>query len=222
MVRASHNLEHLSTAMSSPNASAALAVVKNDDGPSPPRLTARATKTIVEVIDDSDDFDEDAAIPSASSIVDVKDVTQEKDERIQELEDLLAKSASDKNALEGSLAASMSKIAMLEGLAAQKNYDSQVNFLMSVRKLDIEEIRRLRQENADIYQENGSLNRQMTEELNDHHKVLGEALAVKDEEIGNLREENAMLKAELEDAKSAQMDPGEIYLKKKRKKTHGK
>lgn len=208
--------------MSSPNASAALAVVKNDDGPSPPRLTARATKTIVEVIDDSDDYDEDAAIPSASSIVDVKDVTQEKDERIQELEDLLAKSASDKNALEGSLAASMSKIAMLEGLAAQKNYDSQVNFLMSVRKLDIEEIRRLRQENADIYQENGSLNRQMTEELNDHHKVLGEALAVKDEEIGNLREENAMLKAELEDAKSAQMDPGEIYLKKKRKKTHGK
>ena len=222
MVRASHNLEHLSTAMSSPNASAALAVDKNDDGPSPPRLTARATKTIVEVIDDSDDYDEDAAIPSASSIVDVKDVTQEKDERIQELEDLLAKSASDKNALEGSLAASMSKIAMLEGLAAQKNYDSQVNFLMSVRKLDIEEIRRLRQENADIYQENGSLNRQMTEELNDHHKVLGEALAVKDEEIGNLREENAMLKAELEDAKSAQMDPGEIYLKKKRKKTHGK
>ena len=222
MVRASHNLEHLSTTMSSPNASAALAVVKNDDGPSPPRLTARSTKTIIEVIDDSDDFDEDAAIPSASSIVDVKDVTQEKDERIQELEDLLAKSASDKNALEGSLAASMSKIAMLEGLAAQKNYDSQVNFLMSVRKLDIEEIRRLRQENADIYQENGSLNRQMTEELNDHHKVLGEALAVKDEEIGNLREENAMLKAELEDAKSAQMDPGEIYLKKKRKKTHGK
>ena len=212
--------------MSSPNASAALAVDKNDDGPSPPRLTARATKTIVEVIDDSDDYDEDAATPSASSRVDVKDVTQEKDERIQELEEqleeLLAKSASDKNALEGSLAASTSRIAVLEGLAAQKNYDSQVKYLFSVCERKIEENRRRDRTIYEISAENGSLQRQIVKDHNDHHKERGEALAVKDEEIKNLREENTMLKAELEDAKSAQMDLEQIYLKKKKKKTHGK
>ena len=216
MVRASHNLEHLSTAMSSPNASAALAVDKNDDGPSPPRLTARATKTIIEVIDDSDDFDEVAAIPSASTIVDVKDVTQEKDERIQEheelLEELLAKSASDKNAL-------TSRIAVLEGLAAQKNYDSQVKYLLSVCERKIEENRRRDRTMYVISAENGSLQRQIVKDHNDHHKERGEALAVKDEEIGNLKEENEKLKKELEDVK---MDLEQIYLKKKRKKTHGK